>query len=91
MNIKEKKAFDYFREDEIKTSYKYFKKFFKNSVFLDKEKIRHFAIKKALEVHKSNLYYLEFGVYKGKSINMFSKYLSKFKGKIYLNFIIIIT
>ena len=47
-NFVEKKAFDLFREEEIKSSYNYFKKFFKNSIFLSKENIRPYAIKKAL-------------------------------------------
>ena len=82
-NSLEKKAFDLFREDEIRTSYQYFKKFFKNSIFLDKRKIKTYAISKALENHSSSLSYLEFGVFKGKSINMFSKILKKYKAKIY--------
>ncbi len=82
-NIKEKKAFDQFREDEIKSSYKYFKKYFQDSIFLSKDQIRAYAIKKALEKHKSNLSYLEFGVFKGKTINLFSKILKKYKAKIY--------
>jgi len=76
-NIKEKKAFDQFREDEIKSSYKYFKKYFQDSIFLSKDQIRAYAIKKALEKHRSNLSYLEFGVFKGKTINLFSKILKK--------------
>jgi hypothetical protein len=82
-NIKEKKAFDQFREDEIKSSYKYFKKYFQDSIFLSKDQIRAYAIKKALEKHRSNLSYLEFGVFKGKTINLFSKILKKYKAKIY--------
>ena len=82
-NFKEKKAFDYFREEEIKSSYKYFKKFFKNSIFLSKDEIKVYAIKKALEKHKANFSYLEFGVFRGKSINLFAKILKKSKSKIY--------
>jgi len=36
-----------------------------------------------LEKHRSNLSYLEFGVFKGKTINLFSKILKKYKAKIY--------
>jgi len=82
-NFREKKAFDYFREEEIKSSYKYFKKFFKNSIFLSKDKIKVYAIKKSIEKHKANFSYLEFGVYRGKSINLFAKILKKRKSKIY--------
>lgn len=82
-NFREKKAFDLFREEEIKSSYNYFKKFFKNSIFLNKENIRPYAIKKALEIHKPNFSYIEFGVFKGKSINLFGKILKKYKAKIY--------
>lgn len=80
---KEKKAFDYYREDEIKSSYNYFKKYFNGSIFLKKDQIRHFAIKKALENHNKNSMYLEFGVFKGKSLNLFSKYLKIKNSKIY--------
>ncbi len=82
-NSLEKKAFDLFREEEIKSSYNYFKKFFKSSIFLNKENIRPYAIKKALEKHKPNFSYIEFGVFKGKSINLFGKILKKYKAKIY--------
>ena len=80
---KEKIAFDLFREDEIKSSYEHFKKHFPNIVFLDKKKIREFSICKAIENHQDNYNYLEFGVYKGDSINTFAKHLSKVNGKIY--------
>ena len=80
---KEKKAFDLFREEEIKSSYEHFKKYFPNIVFLDKKKIREFSINKAIENHQENYNYLEFGVYKGDSINTFAKHLSKVNGKIY--------
>ena len=81
--IKEKKAFDLFKEDEIKSSYEHFKKHFHNIIFLDKKQIREFSIKKAIENHKNEYNYLEFGVYKGESINTFAKHLAKVNGKIY--------
>ena len=66
----------YVREEEEK-SYDHFKKFFKNSIFLDTERIRKYAILKALsnDENESN-YYLEFGVFNGLSINYLSKFLN---------------
>ncbi len=83
MKKKEKKAFDYYRDEEIKSSYNHFKKYFKNSIFLNKIAIKHYAIKKAIENHNSSFKYLEFGVFKGNSIKIFSNYLKKIKHKIF--------
>jgi hypothetical protein len=64
-------------------SYEYFKKFFLNSQFFDSKQIKKNSILKAKNLNIGNdhqdYYYLEFGVFKGNSIN----YLSKFVDKIY--------
>tara|TARA_B100000989_G_scaffold127405_1_gene94581 strand:- start:1499 stop:2221 length:723 start_codon:yes stop_codon:yes gene_type:complete len=74
-------AYDKFREDELNSSYNYFKKFFYNAIFLKRNDLRKYAIKKAIELDtKQNSLFLEFGVYKGESTNYFSKFL---KSKLY--------
>jgi len=65
----------YTKEEEIKC-YNHFKKFFKNAIFLDTERIRKYSIQKSIENdNEQKSYYLEFGVFNGISINFFSKYL----------------
>jgi len=50
----------------------------KSLIFKDSLKIREYAIKTALLNDKAkNFYYLEFGVFQGKSANFFSKYIEK--------------
>ena len=77
-NIHSKYAYNRFREEELESSYTYFKKYFYNSIFLKKNDLRKYAIKKALDndVNEENLF-LEFGVYKGESTNFFSTFLKK--------------
>ena len=63
-----------FESDEKSESYNYFKKYFYTSIFVSDEKIREYSIKKSLELNKgleqnNNIFYLEFGVHKGISIN----------------------
>lgn len=61
-------------------TYDYFKKHFeKNLIFNDLEKIRKYAIKRSLlnDSNKDN-YYLEFGVFYGRSTNFFSQFVNKF-------------
>jgi len=72
-------VFAKFKEEEILKSYNFFKKEFKNSVFLNKLKIRELAIQLAYDesILTSSNFFLEFGVYKAESINFFSKFLKK--------------
>ena len=60
-------------------TYDYFKKHFEKSLILnDTIKIREYAIQSSLLNDKNKeYYYLEFGVYKGRSSNFFSKYVKK--------------
>jgi hypothetical protein len=74
-----------FEIDEINESYDYFKKHFYTSIFVSDDKIREYSIKKSLELNKNldqnnEIFYLEFGVHKGISINYFSKYVEKIHG-----------
>lgn len=69
-------------------SYEYFKKYYGNSVlFTSVEKIRDFVINKILEKNKYKLnendLFLEFGVFKGESLNFFSNKLKLYSSKIY--------
>jgi hypothetical protein len=69
-------AFEIFEKEQQIACYNEFKKHFLSSVILDEINIREYSIKKALENdHKNEKAYLEFGVYKGDSINLFSKLL----------------
>lgn len=74
-------AYNFYEKDELIKSYNYFKKYFANSIFLKSEEIREYAIKESVD-NKVNLddYYLEFGVFKGAGINLFSKFVKKIYG-----------
>lgn len=67
------------QEDLANETYNYFKDHLKNSlIFEDVKKIREYAIKTALLNDKDKrYYYLEFGVFQGKSANYFSKFVNK--------------
>tara|TARA_Y100000996_G_scaffold410120_1_gene391934 strand:+ start:279 stop:1025 length:747 start_codon:yes stop_codon:yes gene_type:complete len=74
-------AYNRFIEEELKDSYEYFKKYFYTSIFLPEERLRNYAITKALKNDPTEKYlYLEFGVYTGNSTNFFSK---KIKNTLY--------
>ena len=66
-------------ENSTKESYEHFKENFKTSVlFRDVDSIRKYAIENAIYNDNSKEdFYLEFGVYQGKSANFFSKYIKK--------------
>lgn len=61
-------------------TFEHFKNDLKKSVlFTDREEIRKYAIRNALLKDKNlEYFYLEFGTFKGKSANIFSKYVKKF-------------
>jgi hypothetical protein len=81
----------YVNEERI-SSYNHFKKYFKNAVLFKTtnqklpkgrkyEQIRKYAIEQAiLNDKKKEKLYLEFGVFKGTSINFFSNYLETIYG-----------
>ena len=56
----------------------------KASVFLKDDEIRKYSISKALKHSADNNLFLEFGVFKGDSINTFANYLSQKNLNIYL-------
>ena len=68
--------------EEKNNSFETFKKFFSNSIMFDAEAdIQKFAIEESIKNDKDNdMFYLEFGVFKGKSINFFSRYVKKIYG-----------
>lgn len=68
-------AWSLYEKDEIINSYNHFKKYFSSSIFLfHKNQILEYAIKKALKNNYcEKKLYLEFGVYKGESVNFISK------------------
>ncbi len=71
-------------EDVAKNSYENFKSYFKNSyIFSDDNSIRSFAINEAVKQFDKESLFLEFGVFKGDSINLFAKSLEKINAQIY--------
>ena len=70
-----------YESDQLEKCYNHFKKYFSNSIFLDGEKIQEYAISKALKNDPEKKFtYIEFGVFKGGTINYFSKYVKKIYG-----------
>lgn len=71
-------------QDVSKESYESFKKYFKDSyVYTDDNSIRKFAITEALKFASKDSLFLEFGVFKGDSINLFADLISNKNFKIY--------
>ena len=63
-----------YHADVAKNSYETFKNYFKDSyVFSDDSSIRSFAINEAIKKFDKESLFLEFGVFKGDSINLFAK------------------
>ena len=70
-------------EEVFKNSYDAFKAFYKESyVFSDDNSIRSFAINEAIKRFDNKNLFLEFGVFKGDSINLFANNLKKVDSKI---------
>jgi len=64
--------------DQIDLCYKTFQNYFKKTIFIEQKKIHEFIIKRAKENDKDNTkLYAEFGVWKGTSVNYFSKFVNK--------------
>jgi len=79
--IKEKDIHAHYRENEILQCFRHFEKHLQNAAHLDAINIRKYAIKKSLLNDKEkNKFYLEFGVWKGTSINFFSDYVKTIYG-----------
>jgi len=79
-----KSAIDIYYDNLSQECYDFFKSKMKSSsIFLKVEDIRNFAIYKAIENSKnSENIFLEFGVYTGGSINLFSKQLKAINANI---------
>ena len=68
-------------EEEIKKCYETLKPYFKKSIFLKNEDYHKFIIERAKENDKFNKkFYLEFGVWTGTTINLFSKHVNTIYG-----------
>lgn len=75
---------DLYYSDVSKNCYEYFKKYFKEAyIFSEDDSIRKFSIIQAIKNFNENNLFLEFGVFKGDSINLFAKILKKKNMKIY--------
>ncbi len=74
-----------FKEEEMERCYNTFKKHFYNAVFLDRIELKKYSIREALnnDDKNSELFYLEFGVGAGASINLFSEILNEKKRTIF--------
>lgn len=71
-------SYQIFCNEEMIDGYNHFKQYFYKAIFLERGKIREYSIRKALlNDQEEQHFYLEFGVYKGHSINLFSRYLKK--------------
>ena len=69
-------CYDMFKKEELEKCYNHFKKHFYNAVFLENTKVPEYAIDEAIKIeekYNDNGLYLEFGVFKGNSINLFAK------------------
>jgi hypothetical protein len=84
--IKNKLVYDLYHADQIKLCYSYFKKFFNKAIFFsDEKKLLEFSCScaidlfKEIKISKKNInlddyLFLEFGVYKGCSIDIISQF-----------------
>ena len=75
---KEKNIFELYCEEEKIKFFNHFKKYFKTSLFLESKGTREYAVKNAVRNDPNQEFtYIEFGVYKGTSVNDLSKYVKK--------------
>jgi hypothetical protein len=67
------------KDNTTKENYEFFKEIFKSTIlYRDIDSIRKYAIQNSLSNDKQKeLFYLEFGVFKGESTNFFSNYVKK--------------
>ena len=81
---KVKSPIDLYLEAISKECYDFFKEHFKvANIFTSTEDIRNFALNHALKYFNKENLFLEFGVFKGHSINNFAQILKKKKFEIY--------
>ena len=74
-----KYPYDYFEEDQIKECFKEFKTHFEKAIFMDTWILREYSVKEALKKADKDDFFIEFGVFNGKGINFFSKFLKNIK------------
>ena len=80
--IEEKeKVYNYYKKKEILECFNHFEKYLPNALHLDNFNITTYAIEKSLLNDKEkNKFYLEFGVFKGTSTNLFADYVKTIYG-----------
>ena len=77
LKLASKSPVDIYLESLSMDCFKLFEKDMKKSlIFLKDDEIRKFSISQALKNNSNDKLFLEFGVFKGDSINTFAKYLS---------------
>ena len=75
---------DFYLEEISKECYEFFKEDFKNSrIFSNDNSIRKYSINRAINNFKNDGLFLEFGVYKGDSINLFASILKNVNASIH--------
>jgi hypothetical protein len=73
--------YDIFETEEIKKCYETFKPHFQKSIFLNYKDYHKFIIERAKENDEFNKkFYLEFGVWTGTTVNLFSNYVNTIYG-----------
>ena len=79
LKLSSKNPLDVYHEELSRDCYNFFKQNMKSSsIFLKDEDIRKYSIFKAFKnKNEIDSLFLEFGVYKGTSINLFAKFLSQ--------------
>jgi len=84
LKLASKSPVDIYLESLSMDCFKLFEKDMKKSlVFSKDDEIRKFSVSHAIKKNPSDKLFLEFGVFKGDSINTFAKYLSKNKSHIF--------
>ena len=84
LKIASKSPVDIYLESLSMDCFKLFEKDMKKSLIFSKDdEIRKFSVSHAIKNNSSDKLFLEFGVFKGDSINTFAKYLSKKKSHIF--------
>ena len=84
LKIASKSPVDIYLENLSMDCFKLFEKDMKKSlIFLKDDEIRKFSVSHAIKNNSSDKLFLEFGVFKGDSINTFAKYLLKKKSHIF--------